>query len=218
MCIMILNKGEQIPFNSFHSMWLMNRDGLGMMYHGLDDEIITQKFMIENREQLWNWYCNYYIPLKHSTRIDNLCIHFRYATDGDICVDNTHPYSFTDMHGVDCALMHNGIMPQKYRGFNCYPDDYDVISSDTANFVNLFLYENFTFNKLTQKAHKVIEDEIGDASKLIVLNGLSSAIIFNEDAGTWIDENWFSNMHWWAKGGFDMVNKNKAKTEYNTIW
>lgn len=216
MCVAILNRGSQIPFASFHKMWTSNKDGLGMMYHGLQREVLVKRFMIENRDQLWDWYTNYYLPVQHSTIFDNLSIHFRYATHGDICADNTHPYVFMDKMGNECGLMHNGIMPSKYT-YDNYNKDYEIRLSDTYNFVQDFLYDRYDMNRLSKKQFQEIEKEIGSGSKLIILNEMCEAMIFNEEGGTWIDDNWYSNTNWnWGYGISDR--KNRAIEQQVQLW
>ena len=44
MCLIVINKGKKIDLVDFREMYLVNKDGIGFMYHDIESKkVITQK-------------------------------------------------------------------------------------------------------------------------------------------------------------------------------
>lgn len=125
-----------------------------------------------------------------------LILHFRWATHGDVNVDNCHPFAL-----ADGALIHNGIISgmgtstytssnKYYQTATCATTACDDDRSDTREFVEDYL-DGMTVNVL-RGAKKLIEHTIG-YSKLVTIHDDGSVIIFNENSGHWRGGVWYSN-------------------------
>jgi hypothetical protein len=125
-----------------------------------------------------------------------LILHFRWATHGDVNVENCHPFALKDG-----ALIHNGIISgmgtsvykssnKYYQTTTCATNECDDDRSDTREFVEDYL-DGMTVNVL-RGAKKLIEHTIG-YSKLVTIHNDGSVIIFNEDSGHWRGGVWYSN-------------------------
>ena len=130
-----------------------------------------------------------------------LILHFRWATHGEVNIDNCHPFQLSDG-----ALIHNGIISglgnkYTYTSANKYYtppttgvcDDggyCDDDRSDTREFVEDYL-SGMHVNAL-RSAKKLIEFSIG-YSKLATIHNDGSVIIFNESMGHWRNGVWYSN-------------------------
>lgn len=188
MCLIVVNQVLKITLSEFESMWSINKDGLGIMYLNHNKEIVTFKMLAKNIIELEYFYDVVYSPIYNNQENSEIVIHFRYATDGDINLKNCHPFVFENKHG-EFALMHNGVMPNKYRNYSCSSN---YVTSDTNNFVEDFLKaHDLGFN---EEDKKKITDEVG-YNKLVVLSPIKLHII-NENLFHYRNGNMFSNLNW----------------------
>ena len=128
-----------------------------------------------------------------------LILHYRWATHGDINVENCHPFQLTDG-----ALIHNGIISgmgtSTYKSVSKYYTPSTLTTCDTAEcsddrsdtreFVEDYLKDMDVTALLSAK--KLIEHTIG-YSKLVTIHNDGSVIIFNEQSGHWRNGVWYSN-------------------------
>jgi len=207
MCVIIINHGKEVSFDSFEKMYQRNPDGIGIMFHDMLKDSIQAVKQLVSEEELYDFWRYTYLPIINNKHYRDVVIHFRYATDGDVNLENVHPYSF-EVNGVMAYAMHNGIMPNQYRGYSL-SDDY--ITSDTHNFVSLYLNNsNFNFgNLLSKKEISLVEEEIG-ASKLVVLaDGSEGLEVFNRKYFRKMpDGNLYSNLNWQTGTYFPIVGYN----------
>jgi hypothetical protein len=123
-----------------------------------------------------------------------LILHFRWATHGEVNVENCHPFELKDG-----ALIHNGVIsgmgtssyskyytPPKGKACEAECDD----RSDTREFVEDYLADMGVSELLSAK--KLIEHTIG-YSKLVTIHHDGSVHIFNERSGHWRNGVWYSN-------------------------
>jgi hypothetical protein len=92
MCLIVINKGKKIDLVDFREMYLVNKDGIGFMYHDIESKkVITQKIILkygdlpvnmfhDKLQQIYRAYEMVYDDPKYT----NLVVHFRNATAGDI--------------------------------------------------------------------------------------------------------------------------------------
>jgi predicted glutamine amidotransferase len=128
-------------------------------------------------------------------------LHFRLATHGDVDWHNCHPYEL-----VDGALIHNGIIEatsgwyarQRMHGPNANVKKDNrtganvlSIPSDTRDFVEHYIGGMDELQ--LRKAGRLIENAIGDYSKVVTLHDSGRHIIFNESGGHWDRGAWYSN-------------------------
>lgn len=151
-------------------------------------------------------------------------IHFRIATHGTIEETSCHPFVIDKK----VAVCHNGILSNmpgvysEYIGSSRFKKDLTPVDlrSDTQIFCDDILTplikEHPGFWR-TGSGKRLIELAIGPSNKLIMLDSMGNAVIFNEDKGVWDDDCWFSNTSymtaavsmyegWWAK-------RNEVKTD-----
>lgn len=124
-----------------------------------------------------------------------LILHFRWATHGDVNVENCHPFQLSDG-----ALIHNGIISgmgtqTSYSKYYTPPKgDCDTACSDdrsdTREFVEDYLADMGVLELIAAK--KLIEHTIG-YSKLVTIHNDGSVLIFNEQMGHWRNGVWYSN-------------------------
>lgn len=121
-------------------------------------------------------------------------VHFRLATHGNKDADNCHPFLVTD----GLALIHNGILD-----IAC---DEDKTKSDTWHYATLVLRpmaerDPDFFGRPEMRF--LGGSAIGD-SKFVFLRADGQYAIWNESAGHWADDCWFSNRSyvespWWGR-------------------
>jgi len=173
MCIAILNKKGILPKERLRRCWVSNPHGAGFAYY--NNNKIT---IIKEMDNFDNFY-KYYKKHRSSNLNVDFILHFRIATHGEICEQNTHPF----LIDKTSAFAHNGIIS------NCA--DSTSKKSDTVIFKEKIL------QKLPNNWHKnplyieLISGYIG-YSKLVFIKKHESFII-NEDLGIWDDGNWYSN-------------------------
>jgi hypothetical protein len=184
MCIAILNNGKMLPKKKLQNCWNNNDDGAGILYIQ-DGKLQVEKFsnaVAVNSTQNFDKFFKRYTDIKSSASgFMPMLLHFRIATHG-FSDDYLHPFLVSD----DLGLIHNGVIP----GFGSKE------LSDTAEFTQLLgTMPGMTNCEMLDIAF--IEDAIytfiGASNKLIFLDATGEYRIFNEKAGQWIGDNWFSN-------------------------
>ena len=177
MCIIILNRIGRLPISTLKESAKNNPDGGGIMYENkgkiyMERSLDTKK-IIEVYYLLRDYYPN-----------KPLFIHFRIATDGDIDVQNCHPYKVSNK----VSVMHNGILIN-YSNRNTDQSDTRLFIGDIlSNIPEEQLYTNWM--------RKLLQQAIGQYNKLVFLNSQGRFMIVNEDMGHWDKQklNWFSNI------------------------
>lgn len=200
MCLIVINNGNLLSEDSFRRMVQTNPDGFGMMAHSvLSGSIFTYRTKIRTIEEstsvgafnreLAGVYSDYK-KLFDSSRYMNLVLHFRYATDGHIDVDNCHPFDYVESDLNKCYLMHNGII-NKYRRRDRH--------SDTYHFVNNFLHFH-------DRSMKDIAKEVEDSNKFVILKEDDFTIHTSDITKFRILENdgnnVYSNLYWIGRYSF----------------
>lgn len=150
-----------------------------------------------------------------------LILHFRWATHGDVNVENCHPFALKDG-----ALIHNGIITglgtstykssnKYYTASTCATTECSDDRSDTREFVEDFL-DGMDVNAL-RGAKKLIQHTIG-YSKLVTIHDDGSVIIFNEQSGHWRGGIWYSNNSYEASKAkyANPVNLTPTKYDYHS--
>lgn len=194
MCLALYKPAKaKLNQDEMRTAFSANPDGAGFAYYdpSLKRVVIQRGYFTFN--DLWADLA----PIME----DNcpLILHYRWATHGDINVENCHPFQLTDG-----ALIHNGIISgmgtstyksaSKYYtppvGKTCADMECSDDRSDTREFVEDYLAD-MGVSEL-RAAKKLIEHTIG-YSKLVTIHNDGSVIIFNEDSGHWRNGVWYSN-------------------------
>lgn len=183
MCIIAYKpQGATLTKNVLHTCYKNNGDGCGIAYpDDTGESIVVQRGFISFRN-LWQIYRE--IPKEKP-----VLLHFRIGTSGEVDEKNCHPFLINKRH----ALVHNGNIESKL-------EKKDSALSDTNVFVDKILRP--IFNKYKDKKEKwwagfcfkwMMENSIESKNKMVILDADGHATIYNEQAGEWENEVWFSN-------------------------
>ena len=181
MCLIVVkpkNSKSYLNYERFCMALNTNPHSIGILYKK-DNKIKVKKFIKPKdiKKKIFNIIKNK----------DEYAIHFRYATHGSIDTKNCHPFRVVD----GLYLMHNGIL-SKYGDMN-------KTQSDTRNFIDYYLrpiIEKYGIEIIyTEEFKESVEKEIGLGNKIVLIDKDFNFIIFNENLGTWIDNNWLSNTY-----------------------
>lgn len=177
MCLIAYSpKGAMIPRDVLAYACAQNGDGIGVMSSDGINKYLGKKALKRARRYIEKVLVPNNIPY---------AIHFRWATHGDVILKNVHPYITPDQsHWV----MHNGVL-------GLTTAESSAEESDTAVYVRKYMAEelpDFVDGKLRYIA---IENQIGYSNKFLIMDSSGQFKICNESAGTWIEENWYSNTY-----------------------
>lgn len=186
MCVAVaVNPGARLTHSEWDKCWSANPDGGGYAYLHRG-KLIVQRGL--SRADLWR---RYFKDAQNNPK-SPFILHFRIATHGNVCLDNTHPFIVDHRHSGSTVLAHNGIIANVLT-------DLEPNESDTRAFIRLyarFLPAGWMDNAAIVE---LVEHYIG--TSLIVMLTTDKAAsrnlyILNESLGTWDGDRWFSNEHW----------------------
>lgn len=173
MCIAIYKeKDVVIPYENLQRSFEANPDGAGFMY------VKNKKLHVKKGFFTFKEFWDAYAPHQELQAV----LHFRIKTHGPINEVNCHPFVINKGFG----FVHNGII----SGFGStdFSDTYhfneEVIKPLVDKWGNLAMFE--------PAIKSLIESRIS-YSKLIFLDHLGNADIFNESKGVWDGGVWYSN-------------------------
>jgi predicted glutamine amidotransferase len=157
--------------------WEENPDGAGYMFVHAGEVVIRKPFF--KFKKLWKHYSRDFAQYGSKSPF---VVHFRWATHGQLDAVNTHPHVLA---GSTVGLVHNGVLPftpEKSWGI-----------SDTVYFCRTVLASRSMKQLTDPKFGKTLEDIIGTANKLVLLDRNGRVSIVNESAGEWdADGCWYS--------------------------
>jgi len=189
MCVAILKgKNKRISRAELTDAWNSNPDGGGLAWSEGGKLHVFKSFDKDGKMMNRDEFVDIAVKLQTKYLSENMLIHFRIATQGEVNERNCHPF----IVNKDVVFIHNGVIRD-------VPHSNEV--SDTRYFNRLYLRAlPFKFGDEhspvfgARGINKLIEDRIG-WSKLIFLNSGGEFEIVNEDSGTWKRGNWFSNLN-----------------------
>jgi hypothetical protein len=175
MCIAIINKSGLFPAAEFRTIFANNPDGIGFAF--TDGHSVRIFKSLTNSDALYDQYRGFREKYPESPFL----IHARIKTHGAADLKNAHPYHING----DIALIHNGII------------DAPIVNPKKSDSWHLCrLIESFA-NPENVFTDGSIESEwvqnIADGSKVAMLHRDGRFVIFGENLGHWIGENWYSN-------------------------
>lgn len=176
MCIACaLPKGTKISQKEFENCWKNNPDGGGYAFIKQGGIFVVKKSL--DFDQFSSMFEKDH---KEHGSYSNFLLHFRIRSVGAINEENCHPFEVNPR----VLMMHNGtISKMKPTG-----DD-----SDTKKFAEFLgkLQHNFFKN---ESINHLIDEYIGGGNKIVLLENYDgNIVIYNEKAGTWDNDRWFSN-------------------------
>lgn len=174
MCLLVVNVQGSLTQEQFKNAWANNPHGGGFVYVKPDGKMKVRKTQ-KGPEQFFAMYEEAKAESPESVFI----VHFRWATHGKKCTENTHPFKLNS--GLYFA--HNGII----SGYG------SSHTSDTRDFGERILKHLPDEFYLNADFVEMIKDHIGAGNKLAFLDKNNQYGIINEKAGDWEEGNWYSN-------------------------
>lgn len=176
MCLIIYApKGQEVPREVLSYSASQNDDGIGVMSRDGVRKYLGKKMLKRARRYIETVLVPNAIPY---------AVHMRWATHGDVNLDNTHPYETPEKTHY---VMHNGII-------SLTTAESSAAESDTAVYVRKFL-DKMGDIETDAAFYKQVGTHIGWGNKLVVMDSQARFAICNEDAGTWIEGVWYSNTY-----------------------
>jgi len=185
MCLAIYKpKGVTIKKKYLRNGWDANEDGAGFA--------IARGGKVEIHKGFFTWKEFYKSFREYNHARETAIIHFRFATHGVTNVTNCHPFALGS--GDEYAMIHNGVID-----IECS----DKALSDTAHFAELVLAPMLEAGVQFDSGalRFLVEGNIGDLNKIVILRGDGSHVIYNEKQGEWKNGSWYSNGGYKWSGG-----------------
>jgi len=208
MCIIAsVPAGKSIPAEHLSNMWDNNRHGGGIGY--IDENNVVQIEKDMTKDGFMKKYED--ISRKYGNR--DMVVHFRIATAGSVCLDNTHPFRVNKQ----TVMAHNGILPDFFDP----PKKSDL--SDTRFMIETLL-SRLDMTALDDSWFCDMLDELinsdGYPNKLVFLSNdkrlKKDSYIIGEKLGTWDNGIWYSNTSFQAKP-WSMPKKNGKQTTITSM-
>ena len=195
MCVIAsIPAGSTIDEKTLRDMWDTNSDGGGIAYIE-DEKVVVYKTM-----KLKSFLKKFKSVVK-SHGGNDILMHMRIKTHGDVCIENTHPFSIKQDNKVcdDMVFAHNGILPSVFQTTAKDTDADGIQISDTRRFNELF-WSNFDIRALDDpRTIELVEELIGWGNKFVVLNAnpvmKHQSYIINAGRGVYKDGVWMSNQN-----------------------
>jgi len=179
MCVAIYKKaGAAITDEVFDNCYRNNKDGCGFSYlkpKGKGHELKVYKTLS------YATFKKAYRKQEAKYPNSPMLVHFRAMSKGAVNMNNCHPFLIDSKH----AFIHNGTIGKA-------PDDTAGNKSDTVMFneTTLQLLPKGWWGNPVVKT--LIENYIG-VSRLVMMDNKGECHIYNEKAGHWVGEVWYSN-------------------------
>lgn len=174
MCLAIYKpEGKTVDWDALEEGFRSNSDGAGFAY------VRNDRLLIHRGLFSFDAFKTAFEP--HAKR--QAIIHFRLATHGNKDKKNCHPFRIND----NLCLIHNGILPIKCN------QDKDM--SDTWHYANLILKPMAERDPDFYMRSEIVfmgEAAIG-SNKFVFLSADGNFSIWNDDAGHWVNDVWYSN-------------------------
>ena len=175
MCLAIAQQpGAKLTDEVLNNAAQNNPDGFG---YAFCDE--NGKVRIRKHTEFAELVASYHEDWELYGQSSGFIVHFRWATHGQVCVKNTHPFKLAN----GGAMIHNGVLT-----IPGLPKDY----SDSLYFANNFISKLPENWYRTPHWRTVMEKFIGAGNKVGCLYP-DEIVILNEKAGEWKDNVWYSN-------------------------
>jgi len=189
MCLLITqpSAAPALPEHWLSDFFSYNSDGVGVMYSE-NGCLITEKILPKTAADFAAFYTQHIAG-------KNCAFHLRMRTHGDTDLDNCHPYTILNQadHGIDMALMHNGILSTGNAADKSKSDTWHFI----ADYLRPLLAKNpdFAFHPAFAT---LIGDYIGASNKFVIMDGAGRTATINQTAGVFWGGLWLSNTYAWT--------------------
>ena len=189
MCLLINQPttAPALPTHWLDDFFSYNSDGVGVMYSE-NDCLVIEKILPKTSADFVAFY-NTHIAGK------NCAFHLRMRTHGDTDLTNCHPYEVLNRadHGIDLALMHNGILSTGNKA--------DTSKSDTWHYIRDYLRPMLSGNPeffMHPAFSKIVGDHIGSGNKFVLMDNAGRVATINQSAGVFWGGLWLSNTYAWT--------------------
>jgi hypothetical protein len=189
MCLLItkLSNSPVLAEHWIEDFYDFNSDGIGIMF-AENNELVIKKILPKTEIEAIAFYQEY---VKGKT----CAIHFRMRTHGNIDLNNCHPYQVLNKkeHGIDLALMHNGILGTGNAK--------DLKMSDTWHYIQDYLKPMLSKNPdfaFTGAFKELISKHIGSGNKFVLMDNLGRMATINDTSGYYWGGLWLSNTYAWS--------------------
>lgn len=195
MCVIAsIPAGQTVSEQDIRDMWQRNPDGGGISYIDKGQVKVYKSMKLKP-------YLKKVQNVIKTFGDNDILLHMRIATHGEVCIANTHPFA-VKQNGKACkdiVFAHNGVLPSAYQTGKKDIDADGIQISDTRQFNELF-WNNFDIYAIDDaRVRELIEDILGWGNKFVVFNASKhlrrTTYIFNESRGSWKDGVWLSNTH-----------------------
>jgi predicted glutamine amidotransferase len=187
MCVIAIKPaGFSFCKKDIDNMHETNPNGFGIMW-SQNGELKTARIVPTGKTQAWSWYTSLKIHAFPAV------LHFRLATHGSVCEQNTHPFEVIP----NLAMVHNGVIS------GLPADSRDI--TDTQIYVERYIRPLLlgAVDPLVLVQSPAIKEIIGKHvgySKLVFMDNTGNTTIINESMGDYITRKgqaiWVSNTHW----------------------
>jgi hypothetical protein len=189
MCIIFA--GKIIPSNKeLKNAWANNPDGAGVMYTEVGQDTINIFKSLD-----YSVFAKHISKLRKNININSVVLHFRFATHGEVNLDNAHPFS---INGT-LAMVHNGVVTQLSKDLNT-SDSY-LLSRMLSNLPPDW-EKNDTILSL-------LEDYIGEHNKVVILSNSGELVFLNKHKGHELNGIWRSNTDYRKMSYFEHSKESK---------
>lgn len=190
MCVIArVPEGTKVPMSYIENMWNRNSHGAGIGYIDENNNVQIEKSMkLKEYKRLYKE-----ISKEHSNR--DMLLHFRIATLGTVCLENTHPFKVNK----NTIMAHNGMLPEFFEPTG-KAKKLDL--SDTRYFVDYFMkfvdMKSLDDRVFINQLGRIIDSE-NYPNKLVFLTSDKrlkfDSYIINEKHGEYDKKTgiWFSN-------------------------
>ena len=171
MCIaLVIPKGVRVDEELIERCSRYNQHGCGFAYVGADGKVVRKRWAdSEFNKGLQHLMLAYSFALEKGASEHAMLMHFRYATAGPACKDNSHPFYVSDG-----AMVHNGHL--------FTPSSADKGKSDTRVFAEKY---KDALNKAFVDANATeLERTVGNYNKIAFLWNGGDVSVLNRDKWT----------------------------------
>jgi hypothetical protein len=180
---------ENAPLSTawLNDFYASNQDGVGVMY-AERNELIIKKILPVSAADFVDFY-------RSEIQGKRCAFHLRMRTHGNTDLTNCHPYKLLDhaTHGVDMALMHNGILSTGNAR--------DTTKSDTWHYIRDILrplLKNNPDYAFTKGFADLVGAHIGYSNKFVIMDSRGRMATVNKGAGVFFAGLWLSNTYAWS--------------------
>lgn len=205
MCIIArVPEGTKVPTSYIENMWNRNSHGAGIGYIDENNKVQIEKAMkLKEYKKLYKE-----ISSEYSNR--DMLLHFRIATLGSVCLENTHPFRVNK----NTIMAHNGMLPEFFEPTG-KAKKLDL--SDTRYFVDYFMkyvdIKSLDDPAFIMQLGRIIDSE-NYANKLVFLTSDTrlkfDSYIVGEQHGEYDKKTgiWFSNSSYCKVNFFGYTKRN----------